>query len=120
MAQIRAHSSCDAEGDPRRRSDIPASIEDLKMQSIIVGRSAKRAAVVATIIVASFPLYGCYTPMERALGGGAIGGLGGAGIGALASGGAAYATLGGAAVGAAAGSLVGLATTPRYYRRRYY
>ena len=60
------------------------------MESIIVGRSAKRAAVVATIIVASFPLYGCYTPMERALGGGAIGGLGGAGIGALASGGAAY------------------------------
>jgi hypothetical protein len=92
------------------------------MQSIIVGRSTKRAVVLATIFMASLPLYGCYTPAERALGGGVIGGLGGAGIGALASGGLAGPTLAAGAVGAAAGSLIGIATTPapRYYRRRYY
>ncbi|MEF3367639.1 hypothetical protein V3H18_13950, partial [Methylocystis sp. 9N] len=69
------------------------------MQSIIIGRSAKKALLLATILAASAPLSGCYTPGERALGGGVIGGLGGAGIGALASGGLAGPTLAGAAVG---------------------
>lgn len=90
------------------------------MQSIIIGRSAKKALFLATILTASAPLYGCYTPGERALGGGIIGGLGGAGIGALASGGLAGPTLAGAAVGAAGGALIGAATAPRpYYGRRY-
>jgi hypothetical protein len=90
------------------------------MQRIAIGRSAKRTLIFAILLTATLPLYGCYTPTQRALGGGLIGGLGGAGIGALASGGTAVGTLGGGAIGAAAGSLVGLATTPRYYRRRYY
>jgi hypothetical protein len=92
------------------------------MQSIIVGRSTKRAVVLATIFMASLPLYGCYTPAERALGGGVIGGLGGAGIGALASGGLAGPTLAAGAIGAAGGALIGAATAPRpyYSRRRYY
>ena len=92
------------------------------MERIIVGRSAKRAVVLATIIVASLPLYGCYTPAERALGGGVIGGLAGAGIGALASGGLAGPTLAAGAVGAAGGAIIGAATAPRpyYWRRRHY
>ncbi|WP_292529765.1 hypothetical protein [Methylocystis sp.] len=91
------------------------------MESIIVGRSAKRAVVLATILAASLPLYGCYTPAERALGGGVIGGLGGAGIGALASGGLAGPTLAAGAVGAAGGAIIGAATAPRpYWRRRHY
>ena len=89
------------------------------MQNLAIAHPLKKAAIFAAVLTAAVSLSGCYTPTQRALGGGLIGGLGGAGIGALASGGAAYATLGGAAVGAAAGSLVGLATTPRYYRRRY-
>ncbi len=94
------------------------------MQSIALSRPAKKAFLVAALITAALPLYGCYTPGERALGGGIIGGLGGAGIGALASGGLAGPTLAGAAIGAAGGALVGAATAPRpryYYRRsRYY
>jgi hypothetical protein len=92
------------------------------MHSLILARPVKKTIVIAAILTASLPLYGCYTPGERALGGGMIGGLGGAGIGALASGGMAGPTLAAAAVGAAGGALVGAATapTPRYYRRRYY
>lgn len=92
------------------------------MQNLVVNRPVKRAVVLATLLAASLPLYGCYTPGERALGGGMIGGLGGAGIGALASGGMAGPTLAAAAVGAAGGALIGAATapTPRYHRRRYY
>jgi hypothetical protein len=90
------------------------------MQNLTIAHPVKTAIIFAAMLTAAVSLSGCYTPTQRAVGGGLIGGLGGAGIGALASGGAAYATLGGAAVGAAAGSLVGLATTPRYYRRRYY
>jgi len=93
------------------------------MQSISLGRSAKKTFLVAAVLTAALPLYGCYTPGERAVGGGIIGGLGGAGIGALASGGMAGPTLAAAAVGAAGGALVGAATAPRphYYRRpRYY
>lgn len=92
------------------------------MQNLGVAHPVKKAVVFAALLAASLPLYGCYTPGERALGGGMIGGLGGAGIGALASGGLAGPTLAAAAVGAAGGALVGAATapTPRYYRRRYY
>ncbi len=52
-----------------------------------------------------------YSPGQRAVGGGVIGGLGGAGIGALAGGGkgALIGGLAGTAVGAGAGA----ATTPR-------
>ena len=90
------------------------------MQNLTIAHPLKTAVTFAAVLTAAIPLSGCYTPTQRAVGGGLIGGLGGAGIGALASGGTAVGTLGGAAVGAAAGSLVGLATTPRYYGRRYY
>ncbi|HEY8125155.1 MAG TPA: hypothetical protein VIF88_07015 [Methylocystis sp.] len=92
----------------------------MKMHSIATPRRVKKALVLATLLTASVPLYGCYTPAERALGGGVIGGLGGAGIGALASGGLAGPTLATAAVGAAGGAIIGAATAPRpYYGRRY-
>jgi hypothetical protein len=93
------------------------------MHSLALRRPMKKALVVAALLSASVPLYGCYTPGERALGGGIIGGLGGAGIGALASGGLAGPTLATAAIGAAGGALIGAATAPRphYYRRpRHY
>jgi hypothetical protein len=93
------------------------------MQSLILARPVKKATILAAVLTVTLPLYGCYTPGERALGGGLIGGLGGAGIGALASGGLAGPTLAAAAVGAAGGALIGAATapSPRYYaRRRYY
>ncbi len=90
------------------------------MEFLTIPHPLKTGVIFAAVPTAAVPLSGCYTPTQRALGGGLIGGLGAAGIGALASGGTAVRTLGGAAVGAAAGSLVGLATTPRYYRRRYY
>lgn len=96
----------------------------MNMHSTATPRRLKKALVFATLLMASAPLCGCYTPGERAVGGGIIGGLGGAGIGALASGGLAGPTLASAAVGAAGGALVGAATAPRpyYYRRhrRYY
>jgi hypothetical protein len=92
-----------------------------KMNSIAMAPRVKKALVLATLLTASVPLYGCYTPGERAVGGGIIGGLGGAGIGALASGGLAGPTLAAGAVGAAGGAIIGAATAPRpYYRRRYY
>ncbi len=93
------------------------------MQSIALSNPARKSIIAAGLILAALPLYGCYTPGERAVGGGIIGGLGGAGIGALASGGLAGPTIAAAAVGAAGGALVGAATAPRpYYRRarRYY
>lgn len=94
------------------------------MQSIALPRPAKKALLASAVLLAVIPLSGCYTPGERALGGGIIGGLGGAGIGALASGGLAGPTLAGAAIGAAGGALIGAATAPRpryYYRRpRHY
>ena len=52
-----------------------------------------------------------YSPGQRAVGGGVIGGLGGAGIGALAGGGKG-ALIGGLA-GSALGAGTGAATTPR-------
>ena len=91
----------------------------MKMHSIATPRRVKKALVLATLLTASVPLYGCYTPAERALGGGVIGGLGGAGIGALASGGLAGPTLATAAVGAAGGAIIGAATAPRPYYRRH-
>ncbi|MGD9657798.1 MAG: hypothetical protein AB7U61_09195 [Methylocystis sp.] len=93
------------------------------MHSIATAPRARKALVFAALLAASVPLSGCYTPGERAVGGGIIGGLGGAGIGALASGGLAGPTLASAAVGAAGGAIIGAATAPRpYYRRhrRYY
>ncbi|MBM3562359.1 MAG: hypothetical protein FJX16_03305 [Alphaproteobacteria bacterium] len=94
------------------------------MHSIATARAAKKALLFATVLAAAAPLYGCYTPGERALGGGIIGGLGGAGIGALASGGLAGPTLASAAIGSAGGAIIGAATAPHpyYYRRhrRYY
>jgi hypothetical protein len=92
------------------------------MQSIELTRPARKALLITAVLATAFPLYGCYTPGERAVGGGIIGGLGGAGIGALASGGLAGPTLATAAVGAAGGALIGAATAPRprYYRRRAY
>ncbi len=85
-----------------------------------LGRHGRKALAAAIIVAAALPLCGCYTPGERALGGGIIGGLGGAGIGALASGGLAGPTLAAGAIGAAGGALIGAATAPhpRYYRRR--
>ncbi len=107
-----------------RRTQIPKEIiEGSSMQSITIGRPAKRALFAGALLAAALPLYGCYTPGERAVGGGIIGGLGGAGIGALASGGMAGPTLAAGAIGAAGGALIGAATAPqpRYYRRpRYY
>ncbi len=92
------------------------------MQLVIKHRSLNRAIAFGAVLAAAFSLYGCNSPTQRALGGGAIGGLGGAGIGALASGGLLGPTLAAGAVGAAGGALIGVATTPqpRYYRRRYY
>jgi hypothetical protein len=63
--------------------------------------------------MAAFSLSGCYTPQDRALGGGAIGALGGAGIGALASNGRAGGTIAGAAIGAASGAALGALTAPQ-------
>jgi hypothetical protein len=97
--------------------------EGSSMPSISLHRPVTKALLAAALLTAALPLSGCYTPGERALGGGIIGGLGGAGIGALASGGLAGPTLATAAVGAAGGALIGAATapTPRYHRRpRYY
>jgi hypothetical protein len=106
------------------RISVESIGKGLEMQTISLGGHLRKAVVVATLFGASLPLYGCYTPGERAVGGGIIGGLGGAGIGALASGGMAGPTLAGAAIGAAGGALVGAATAPRphyYYRRpRHY
>ncbi|MGJ0622063.1 MAG: hypothetical protein ACR65Z_15320 [Methylocystis sp.] len=93
--------------------------EDMNMHSIATVRRAKKALLFATLLAASASLGGCYTPAERALGGGMIGGLGGAGIGALASGGLAGPTLATAAVGAAGGAIIGAATAPRPYYRRH-
>lgn len=66
---------------------------------------------VAGIVAAS--LSSCYSPGERALGGGAIGALGGAGIGAAVSHGSTTGTLAGAAIGAASGAALGAATAPQ-------
>jgi hypothetical protein len=67
---------------------------------------------VTLVAVITICLAACNSPTERAIGGGAIGGLGGAGIGALASGGSTTGTLGGAAIGAASGAALGALTAP--------
>ncbi|EIM27949.1 hypothetical protein [Microvirga lotononidis] len=72
------------------------------MKTIIIAAGA--AALVLSLTA-------CNTPGERALGGGAIGGLAGAAIGGLATGHASGA-LAGAAIGAAGGAVVGAASTP--------
>jgi len=97
------------------------------MKSLVFSRPMKKTIVLAVALATAVPLVGCYTPGERAVGGGIIGGLGGAGIGALASGGYAGPTLAAAAIGASAGAIIGAATAPRprYYafrrhRHRHY
>lgn len=92
------------------------------MQILAIAQPIRKTVFLVGLLTASLPLYGCYTPGERAVGGGVIGGLGGAGIGALASGGLAGPTLAAAAVGAAGGAIIGAATAPVRYvsRRRYY
>jgi hypothetical protein len=94
------------------------------VQRLAIVQPIRKIAFLVGLLTASLPLYGCYTPGERALGGGMIGGLAGAGIGALASGGLAGPTLAASAIGAAGGATIGALTAPRprYYvsRRRYY
>lgn len=91
------------------------------MAAAVSNYALKKTLLLAAVAAASLSLVGCYTPYERAMGGGIIGGLGGAGIGALASGGLAGPTLAAGAIGAAGGALIGAETAPRrYYRRHYY
>lgn len=74
----------------------------------------------ALLMLSLFGLVSCsnpYSPGERALGGGLIGGAGGAAIGGLAGGG--KGALIGGGVGAAGGAAVGAATTPQPTYRRY-
>ncbi|MGJ0509851.1 MAG: hypothetical protein ACR652_22550 [Methylocystis sp.] len=72
----------------------------------------RRALLAVPVLMSAAALAGCYSPTERAIGGGAIGGLGGAGIGAAVSGGSTTGTLAGAAIGAASGAAIGAATAP--------
>lgn len=81
--------------------------------------SARRVLVPAAALAAALALGACYSPGERAAGGGIIGGLGGAAIGAALSGGLAGPVIAGAALGSASGAIVGAATAPSR-RRRYY
>ncbi|MEK4032288.1 hypothetical protein WOC76_21985 [Methylocystis sp. IM3] len=74
----------------------------------------KKTIFITVAGAAAFLLSGCYSPGERAVGGGFIGGLGGAGIGAAVSGGSTTGTLAGAAIGAASGAALGAATAPSY------
>jgi hypothetical protein len=85
------------------------------MQTRSIATRSRKSIVLASVLLASAPLCGCYTPGQRAAGGALIGGLGGAGIGALASGGMPGPTLAGAAIGAASGAVIGAATAPRRY-----
>ena len=78
------------------------------------GHSMKKTIFFAVTGGAAFLLSGCYSPGERAVGGGVIGGLGGAGIGAAVSRGSTTGTLAGAAIGAASGAALGAATAPSY------
>jgi len=67
---------------------------------------------LAAIAAASIALAGCgYTPEQRAVSGGAIGGATGAAIGAATGGGVGAALVGGA-LGAATGAIVGANTRP--------
>jgi len=76
--------------------------------------SIRKLITGAFAIAILLPIAGCQSTSEtdRAVGGGAIGGLLGGGIGALASHGSVTGTLAGAAIGAAGGAMVGIATTP--------
>jgi hypothetical protein len=90
------------------------------MKRLAAEHPLRKTLVLALVLAAALPLEGCYTPGERAAGGGIIGGLGGAAIGAAASGGLAGPTILGAALGATSGALIGAATAPRRGRRYYY
>jgi hypothetical protein len=73
----------------------------------------RKFVVVATALVMAFPLVGCNSPGDRALGGAALGGVGGAAVGSALSHGRAGGTLAGAAIGAASGAVIGAATAPQ-------
>lgn len=76
------------------------------------GMSMGRISSLTLFVISCVALAGCgYTPEQRALSGGALGGATGAAIGA-ATGGGAGAALAGGAIGAATGAIVGAATTP--------
>src|SRR3974390_1891950 len=59
------------------------------MASLALGGVPKNPFLVAAMLTATLPLVGCYTPGERAAGGGVIGGLAGAAVGTAGTGGAA-------------------------------
>jgi hypothetical protein len=82
------------------------------MKDFVSEHPLRKTVILASALAVALPLAGCYTPGERAAGGGIIGGLGGAAIGAAASGGLAGPTIAGAAIGAASGALIGAATAP--------
>jgi hypothetical protein len=81
-------------------------------ENLMWGVCMRSLVLAAFAAITSLSFGGCNSPGERAVGGGAIGGLGGAGIGALASGGSTTGTLAGAAIGAASGAAVGALTAP--------
>ena len=90
------------------------------MASLAFGGMPKKPLLVAAMLTATLPLVGCYTPGERAAGGGVIGGLAGAAVGTAVTGGAAAPVLAYSALGAATGAVIGAATAPfqgYYYAR---
>jgi hypothetical protein len=90
------------------------------MTTIAFARPARRVLAPAVALAGALALTACYSPGERAAGGGIIGGLGGAAVGAALSGGLAGPAIAGAAVGAASGAIIGAATAPSPRRHRYY
>jgi hypothetical protein len=90
------------------------------MNSLASDRPMKKLLILAAVLASALPLYGCYSPGERAAGGAVIGGLGGAAIGAAVSGGLAGPAIVGAALGAGSGALIGAATAPSRRYRHYY
>ena len=74
----------------------------------------------AILILSLIGMAGCsnpYSPTQRAVGGGLLGGAGGAAIGGLAGGG--KGALIGGGLGAAGGAVAGAATTPQPTYRSY-
>jgi hypothetical protein len=82
--------------------------------------SGRRYMGQAIVILSLLGLVGCgdtYSPTQRAVGGGLLGGAGGAAIGGLAAGG--KGALIGGGLGAAGGAVAGAATTPQPTYRSY-
>ena len=102
-------------GELNRNDGISIREEVSSMKSLVSEHPLRKTFVLAIVLTAALPLFGCYTPGERAAGGGIIGGLGGAAIGAAVSGGLAGPAIAGAAIGAASGAVIGAATAPRRY-----